>query len=208
MSSSMKAFLSFILNENFYNCTFIAHNLARFDAHFLLRSLLRINVEVEPLTDGNRILQLALPEFKINFIDSYLFIQIPLASFPNRFPDILQTVAKGHFPFSFNTPSKYSYDSNIPDLRPHYIDRFTKESNIPDIEEYHRNFAASGKKWTMKDQLYAYLKDDVATLRAGCVCLVQDFFQFQESLERVATLPFHVFSGYITISSFCHALFR
>ncbi len=45
-------------------------------------------------------------------------------------------------------------------------------------------------------------------MRNGILQLVADFMDFQMSMKNPPEVPFHPFTGYFTLSSFSHALFR
>ncbi len=77
-SYALNCFIDFAITDAFYGCTFISHYGAKYDHYLLLRALLRRNIECQILADGNKLLQIFLPEVLLTFIDSYKFLQIPL----------------------------------------------------------------------------------------------------------------------------------
>ena len=213
--SALVKFLDFFLGSpDFCHYTFVAHASAKFDSPLILRALLRRYLDVEPILDGNKMLLLKLPRFHISFVDSYRYVNIPLAKFPSRFPDVARDGGKGSFPFAFNKPENYSHDGEVPEEK-FYVDEFSSVAQIEKTREYLREWPQE-RRWSFKKELARYLRQDVSLLRAGVVALVKEFMTFQEELkpmreegEDETRVFFHPFSPpFFTGSSFVHAVWR
>jgi hypothetical protein len=81
-------FVKFALSPQMKHTTFIAHNSAKFDGILLIEILLKLNVKVETVFDGQKLLCLKVPINDIRFIDSFRYIKSALEKFPSRFPDM------------------------------------------------------------------------------------------------------------------------
>ena len=207
-SSAIAKFLDFVLDPKFFNYVFISHAGARFDSVLILRELHARRIQVKPLFDGCKLLQLLVPVLNIRFIDSYRYIKLPLSKFPSRFPKLSNlNLLKGIFPFKFNQPENYEYDGELPG-RESFLDEFYSEEAEKKFEKFKESWPP-GKTWNYKEQIHAYLKDDVRVLMAGCLELVKELFDFQIDLnqKRDGGSWFHCFSRpYLTKSAFCHHL--
>lgn len=211
-------FVAFILNENFYGYTLIAHNASRFDSMLVLESLMSTELEVKPLFDGCKLLLLEIPRLKLRIIDSYRYCKIPLAKFPERFPQISRwssfgDEAKGTFPFKFNRRENYDYSGPLP-AKEFFVDEHTTEKNLAKYEHFRESWPED-KIWNFKDQFHLYLRQDVKLLRGGCLSLTLELLGFQEEIltDRDQDVEkndyFHPFSPpYFTLSSFVHKLWQ
>ncbi len=103
----------------------------------------------------------------------------------------------------FNLPANYDYCGPPP--REHFYDRLMDEEQKEDVDEYLDAFEGD---WCFRSCMHEYLVQDVRMLRDGCLALLKEFFEFQQSLSREVTIPFHAFTNFITASSLSHALYR
>ncbi len=71
-----------------------------YDSHLLLRALLRRNIELDPILNGQQILRLQIVDLNISVIDSFRYISMALDAFPSRFPQTLTGDSKGNFSHS------------------------------------------------------------------------------------------------------------
>ena len=97
-----------------YNTTFIAHNDAGYDTHFIHEYMARNGSYPEIITQGARIIFMLDQNSLTRWIDSYNFIASPLAKFPTTFS--LHGIKKGFFPHLFNTMTNSGYDGLLPGL--------------------------------------------------------------------------------------------
>ena len=156
----------------------------------------------------------------MRIVDSYKYIAMPLSKFPQRFPEMkAMDLAKGLFPFRMNQDEFYEYAGPPPDISK-FVDAFSSSKAVEQAREF-LNSWPPGKEWNFKDEMHAYLADDVRVLRAGCLCYIKEFNVFQEQLieDNSEVLLsqhgenklgcFHVMSRpYFTPSSAVHALWR
>ena len=87
--------------------TCIAHNFGGYDGQFILRYILE-NGTVKPnvIMNGNTILRMTVG--KVLFLDSYQFLHMRLASFPDTF-GLTEIKKKGYFPHLANTLANQRY---------------------------------------------------------------------------------------------------
>ncbi len=78
-NSALSQFLDFVLTPEHFGYVFLSHNGAKFDSILVLNALHKKNVHVDPLFDGNKILQMRIPALKITFIDTMKYLKIPLS---------------------------------------------------------------------------------------------------------------------------------
>ena len=79
----------------------IAHNLSGYDGHFILTDLMNRNMQhIKPIMNGTKLMKIDMDN--VNYIDSLLFFQRPLADL-NKMFDIPEA-EKGFFPHYFNIP--------------------------------------------------------------------------------------------------------
>src|SRR4029079_7971428 len=98
------------------NSTFIAHNGAKYDMHFLKRAFIRRRLKVRDVANGNTYYSISLTRKKktLRFIDSYKFIPIPLRNFGKAFG--FTHVCKGYFPYRFLTERTLDYKGRMPGI--------------------------------------------------------------------------------------------
>ena len=78
----------------------IAHNLQAYDGYFVIKDYYPDGKEITQIRNGAKILE--IKHFRIRFIDSLNFFQMPLSSFPKTF-GLDPEISKGYFPHLFNT---------------------------------------------------------------------------------------------------------
>lgn len=91
----------------------LAHNSKSYDSQFVMNHILQIpNNDIQVVLQGYKILKIELKRY-ISFIDSIMFLQMPLASFPETF-DLDENLTKGFFPYLFLSFDNYNYIGSIP----------------------------------------------------------------------------------------------
>ena len=102
---------------------------------------------------GNSVLILRIPSLKMQIIDSYRFLSMPLRRFNKRFVDIEPELSKGHFPFRTIDPAWYEYEGSIPS-----VEWFgcSDEGQVEEVEQFIRDYG--DKVWNWKENLHEYLK--------------------------------------------------
>ena len=103
-----------ILNPEHQHTTFIAHNAKGYDAQFIREELDKRKVKYTRIDTGRKILLLEIQFLHIRVIDSLSFIPQALAKFPKMFG--LKHMAKGTYPYRFNTKANWSYVGDVPGL--------------------------------------------------------------------------------------------
>ena len=103
-----------ILNPRHQGTTFIAHNAKGYDAQFIREELDKRKMKYTRIDSGRKILLLEIGYLRIRVIDSLSFIPQPLAKFPKMFG--LKNMAKGTYPYRFNTKANWTYVGDIPSL--------------------------------------------------------------------------------------------
>ena len=103
-----------ILNPKYRGTTFIAHNAKGYDAQFVREELDKRKVKYSRIDSGRKILLLEIGHLHIRIIDSLSFIPQALAKFPKMFG--LKNMAKGTYPYRFNTKANWSYVGPVPSL--------------------------------------------------------------------------------------------
>ena len=217
--SAVDKFLAYILTPSFYGYTFLAHNAARFDSFLLIGRLVALGYAVDPIFDGNKLLQLSVKSLKLRFIDSWRYIMLPLSKFRQRFPDMElgpdgQSLAKGTFPYKFNLPQHYDYEGDLP-ARQYFVDPFSSAAAIEEYESMAKSWPA-GRRWCFKKEMHAYLAQDVRLLRGGALCLLQELLRFQDNIFAESDCKaqkrhyyLHPFSPpYFSKSTFTHSLWQ
>ena len=87
-----------------------------------------------------------------------------------------------------------------------FLDEFATHKKIKKVKAFREAFTG---EWNFREELHKYLVDDIRVLRAGVVSLLQEYFEFQETLKREAPVPFHCFTKpFFTASSFAYSLYR
>ncbi len=188
--SALAQFIDFAVNKEHWNYTYLAHNAGKFDAILLLEALIKRNIRVVPLFDGNKILMLRIPAYRIVFMDSLKYIKTKLAAFDKRFPDTeLCQQAKGTFPYQvgktfhhqscliglgvFFFPMVFLSFSFYPQFNQE--ENYEYEGDIPDLSYFVDRFTEDkqvkkikeyiaeqqGQRWNFKEALYEYLMLDV-----------------------------------------------
>ena len=204
--SALNSFIEGHINQRFYGTAFLSHNGAKFDSMLLLRGLLKKNFRVRTVFEGNKLLLLEVVALKIFFMDSYRYLKMPLSDFFKRFPSMSCCEEKGIFCYSFNKEENYDYEGPVPP-RPFFVDKFTPAKKMAKIDAYLEE--EEGKIWNFRERIHEYLLQDVQILRGGVVSLLKEFFEFQESFDKVLEKPFHAFSRpFFTSSSLVHALWK
>ena len=211
-STALEKFVRYLLTEKFENYVLIGHNASRFDSILLLNTLLSAGFSVDPIFDGNKALQIRISALKIRIVDSYRYIKLPLAKFPNRFPTLstLEGVSKkGVFPYRFNSPEHYDYCGEMP-ARDFYVDEFSPPSASAQFEQERMSWEGR-RDWNFRNEIHKYLVQDVRVLRGGVVISCYEYFEFQKDLQsdsgpREYLNPFT--KPFFTKNSFIHAIWR
>lgn len=180
----------------------IAHNLKGYDGVFIMNYIIRNLLPIDPrpsvVVNGSKILSIRFK--KVSLIDSYSFIPISLASFPNAFG--ISELRKGFFPHLFNTKSNQLYVGAYPDKK-FYGTKFFLKSQLAEFENWYEKVKFD--IFDFQKELKAYCWSDVDLLAKGCLKFRKIIMDMTKTNE---TLPIDPFQNSITIASLCHLIFR
>lgn len=157
------------------------------------------------IMQGTRILSMRVGEKK--FLDSFLFIPIPLANFSSTFN--IDEHKKGYFPHYLSTPQNQNY-VGAPGQFPHKdlfgAGSFTVGKKSDAFNLWHAEQCAvyyqSGKQYNFAKELEEYCRSDVKVLKHGIL-------KFRQLIEKLTNgVIKDVFSVGITAASACNYIFR
>lgn len=186
------------ISDDFKSITIIAHNLQKYDGHFLLQYMYENTSdwclkEDSLVMNGTKILQIKIGRYR--FIDSLNFFSVPLAKLPSMFN--LNCDSKGHYPHFFNTFENFDYVGKLPDASYYGLDSMKPGDRKKFLswyeDEQNKNVIFDNKKEIIK-----YCKQDVNILRLACL----KFRMLMIGLTAVD--PF----DQITIAGTCMAIFK
>ena len=173
------------------NSVWIAHNGGRFDTIFLLKYLLtEKNLIPETVMNGNKILSLKIKEINLQIIDSFSFLSMKLAKFPESLE--IDNIVKGYHPYKF---FDLMYRGNMIDKK--YFDISENDKN--DFNTWYDKQCE--KEYVFRDAIYYYCSNDVNILRLGCI-------KFSNLIYNITNiLPFYD-TTCITIAGLTLKIFR
>ncbi|CAB3983354.1 DNA polymerase [Paramuricea clavata] len=160
------------------NSVWVAHNGGRFDSIFLMRELL-VHRKLVPnvLMNGSKVMSLELEERNLKVIDSYLFLSMRLAKFPEALG--IENVTKGYHPYLF---TNLNYVGEMVGLE--YFElppEGSKERKA--FDKWYRQ--QQSKPYVFREAIYYYCCLDVDILRQGCII-------FSRLIYRITgVLPFY-----------------
>ena len=103
---TLPQFCTWVLGDENKGVTYIAHNFGGYDGQFILHYILEYGTEKpEVIMHGNTILRMKVG--RVTFLDSYQFLHMRLANFPDTFG--LTEMKKGYFPHLSNTLANQKY---------------------------------------------------------------------------------------------------
>ncbi|CAB3978622.1 DNA polymerase [Paramuricea clavata] len=160
------------------NSVWVAHNGGRFDSIFLMRELLVQRKHVPNVVmNGSKVMSLELEERNLKVIDSYLFLSMRLAKFPEALG--IENVTKGYHPYLF---TDLNYVGEMVGLE--YFElapEGSKERKA--FDKWYRQ--QQSKTYVFREAIYYYCRLDVDILRQGCII-------FSRLIYRITgVLPFY-----------------
>ena len=103
---TLPQFCNWILGDENKGVTCIAHNFGGYDGQFILHYILEYGtVKPDVIMNGNTILRMKVG--RVTFLDSYQFLHMRLANFPDTFG--MTELKKGYFPHLANTLANQKY---------------------------------------------------------------------------------------------------
>ena len=192
---TVKDFCEWVLREDHEKCIFVAHNFKGYDSYFIQDYLNKECIQFELICTGAKIMSLTVPMYDIKFIDSYNFIPMALARFPETFDR--NELRKGYFPHMFNKDDKQDYVGPIPE--PHYyLPNTMKPEARQEFLQWHAEQVENNYVFDFQKEMESYCRSDVDILRKCCL-------DFREILEE--TTGVDPFEKCLTIASVCHQVY-
>jgi hypothetical protein len=182
--------------------TFIAHNSAGYDGHFILNYCYKNSLKPFTIYNGSKIMYMSIEKYNIRFIDSLNFISAPLRLIPKMF-GIENLVKKGYFAHKFNTPQNQNYVGPYPSIElyePNKMSDIKDKKTGKSDRDMFINWYNSVKDtvFNFKEEFLDYCINDVVVLRAGCKILRQLFID-QTGIDCFQS---------VTIASACMKILR
>lgn len=146
----------------------IAHNSRSYDGQLVMNTVLTHfkNVDIDICSKGFKLMRIVFNNY-IHFIDSLMFLQMPLAKFSETFE--LETT-KGFSPFLFLSFENWNYEGVIPEPKYFSIDMNNKKRRA-EFEEWYEEKKAN--TYNLRNETIEYCCNDVTLLRRGCVRFMQ-----------------------------------
>ncbi|XP_034236318.1 uncharacterized protein LOC117642344 [Thrips palmi] len=142
----------------------VAHNAKAFDAVFVLQELVARRLKPELVLNGAKILNMKLNTW--SFIDSLMFLPMPLSALPKAFG--LTELKKGYFPFLANTREYYNYEGAPFPEREMYCVSGMKAQSAIEFNRWYDEQVNQGAVFNFKRELVDYCISDVTILRQAC----------------------------------------
>lgn len=186
-------FMLFISQQE--DVTFIAHNAARYDSHFVKKGFLKNGVKTQDICNANSIISMTIKDKKVRFIDSCRFITTSLRKFPKTFG--FEDISKGFFPYRFFTQATLNYVGPIPDIEWFDFQKLKPEECKEGEKWYEENkdTIIDLRAWCIQ-----YCIDDVKVLKKGCLIFRDVMMEANEGTMD----PF----SRLTIASNCMEIYR
>ena len=193
--NTVKDFCEWLLREDHEKCIFVAHNFKGYDSYFIQDYLNKQCIQFELICTGAKIMSLTVPMYDIKFIDSYNFIPMALARFPETFDR--NELRKGYFPHMFNKDDKQDYVGPIPETH-YYLPNTMKPEARQEFLQWHAKQAENNYVFDFQKEMESYCRSDVDILRKCCL-------DFRRILEE--TTGVDPFEKCLTIASVCHMVY-
>jgi hypothetical protein len=168
----------------------IAHNASGFDMQFLLNRAMVLKWQPEVIMNGLKIISMKIQH--IHFIDSLLFLPMPLRKLPGAFG---LTATKAWYTHFYNTKENTDYVGPIPDVQYFGVDTMSNSERNEFLAWYERQKHCN--VWNNKRVLEEYCQSDVTVLRQACHIFRRDFIQIGNV---------DVFLESVTIASACNSV--
>jgi DNA polymerase elongation subunit (family B) len=186
-SMIIKAILDLMIKK-YDNYKIYLHNLANFDAIFLLKIIIKLGI-CKPIIHHDRIIsiQLNYGDHVVFFRDSQQLLIGSLAKLGKSFG--VKTL-KSIFPYFFVDENNLDYVGSIPNIN--FFDNISRKEYL----EYYENF--NDKLWEMRVETIKYCNID-------CISLHQIILKFNEIIFDLFKINIH---KYPTLTSLAFAIFR
>lgn len=175
-----------LMIKKYNNYKVYIHNMANFDAIFLLKILAELGTIKPIIHHGDLIsINFKFKDYNITFRDSQQLLIMSLRKLAKAFSVDTQ---KSIFPYKFVNENNLDYNGPIPDFK--YFDGISSIDYNCYIENYNI--------WSMKDESIKYCETDV-------IALYQVIFKFSEMIFNLFSVNLH---HYPTLPSLAFRIFR
>ncbi len=149
-------------DKRFKDTAIFAHNGGGYDNRFIFESYIRNRRSHHVTFFNSRIYRLHGKDNNVKWMDSYLHLSAPLASFPKTW-GLTSGLLKGDYPHKFNTEANMTYIGPMPSVE--YWDlEFKNPEKALEIEKWHEDCVKNGRVWNNLHELDVYCKVDVDIL--------------------------------------------
>ena len=193
--NTVKDFCDWVFRKDHEHCIFVAHNFKGYDSYFVQDYLNKECVQFELICTGAKIMCLTVPMHNVKFIDSYNFIPMALARFPETFDR--NELRKGYFPHMFNRDDKQDYVGPIPEAH-YYLPNTMKPEARQEFLQWHAEQVENNYVFDFQKEMESYCRSDVDILRKCCL-------DFRDILQE--TTGVDPFEKCLTIASVCHQVY-
>ena len=194
--NTVEDFCKWVFRKDHEHCIFVAHNFKGYDSYFVQDYLNKECVQFDLICTGAKIMRLRVPMRDIKFIDSYNFIPMALARFPETFDR--NELRKGYFPHMFNRDDKQDYVGPIPETH-YYLPNTMKPEVRQEFLQWHAEQVENNYVFDFQKEMESYCRSDVDILRKCCL-------DFRDILQE--TTGVDPFEKCLTIASVCHLVYR
>ena len=192
---TVKDFCDWVFRKDHEHCIFVAHNFKGYDSYFVQDYLNKECIQFELICTGAKIMCLTVPMHDVKFIDSYNFIPMALARFPETFDR--NELRKGYFPHMFNRDDKQDYVGPIPEAH-YYLPNTMKPEARQEFLQWHAEQVENNYVFDFQKEMESYCRSDVDILRKCCL-------DFRDILQE--TTGVDPFEKCLTIASVCHRVY-
>jgi hypothetical protein len=177
-----------LMIKKYDNYKIYVHNLARFDAIFLLKILINLG-KVKPIIHNRELISIdfKLNDYIIAFRGSLQLLIYPLRDLAKSFGVNTQ---KSIFPYTFVNENNLDYIGEVPEFK--YFDGIT----INEYNNYKNKF--DGNLWNLKNETVKYCVID-------CISLHEIILKFSNMIFELFKISIH---KYPTLSAIAFAIFR
>ena len=177
-----------IMVKKYDNYKVYIHNMARFDAIFLLKILANLG-EIKPIIHNDKIISITfrLNDYVLTFKDSQQMLIGSLRSLAKSFGVETQ---KSIFPYDFVNENNLNYNASVPNIN--YFNNLSREEYLNYYDSFNSN------NWNLKNETVKYCNID-------CISLYQVIIKFNQLIFELFNINIH---KYPTLSSLAFAIFR
>ncbi|KAK3922095.1 putative DNA polymerase [Frankliniella fusca] len=133
----------------------VAHNSRSFDGVFMVQEVVKRKLKCDITLQGAKILCMEVGNWK--FIDSLMFLPMPLSAMPKSFG--LNELKKGYWPFMANKPEYYTYEGPLLD-KSFYCISTMKQKAAADFTAWHDEQTSKGFVFNFRRELIEYCISD------------------------------------------------